>query len=150
MSFRWLRTSMVGDRDQSLKFSACHLFTKLLDILPLPTCFLNIFCHAFALALSSFALMISCVSKFTILCAKIFTSRCRTDIRRGLYHMPPPKRSMENMTGKLLKLKTNLWWTGTCMMVWMALNRVSPRLKPLPSHSQAVTNSASRMERILS
>ena len=108
-------------------------------------------CHTFAFALSSFALLISsCVSKFTILCAKIFTSRCRTDIRRGLYHMPPPKRSMENMTGKLLKLKTNLWWTGTCMMVWMALNRVSPRLKPLPSHSQAVTNSASRMERILS
>ena len=108
--FRLLRTSMVGD--QSLKFSTCHLFTKLLDISACPNLFFCIFqsCHTFAFALSSFALLISCVSKFTILCAKIFTSRCRTDIRRGLYvpYLPPPKRSMENMTGKLLKLKTNL------------------------------------------
>ena len=40
MLLKWLR--MVGD--QSLKFSTCHLFTKLLDILPGPTCFENMFC----------------------------------------------------------------------------------------------------------
>ena len=70
---------------------------------PLPACFQTKClqsCPAFLFALSSFARLVSYVSKFTILCtAKIFTScySC-TDIRRAL----PYVSTTDNMTGQLI------------------------------------------------